>query len=82
MAKAFDKYNRSIRAGDAITYPVRKGSAMWLADGRVTAVNADGSLSVQKADTGRMTTVVNTDTTVLASNSVRAQINSQIRNLA
>lgn len=79
MTKVVDVYNRTIRKGDGITYPVRKGSAMWLADGRVESVNPDGSVTITKSTTGRKTVVKNTSSAVLATNSVRRAINAAIR---
>lgn len=81
MTKATDCYDRSIRVGDGLTYPVRKGSDMWLSDGKVLKINDDGSVQLQKSDTGRITTIKNTHTTILATDSVRRAINSAIKEL-
>jgi hypothetical protein len=80
--KAYDHYDREIRRNDVVTYPVRKGSSMWLDNGKVTAINSDGSLSITKPDTGRKTVIQNTDTTILATRSVRQAVNEQLRELA
>ena len=76
--KAKDHYGRSIRSGDVVTYPVRKGSQMWLATAKVDEVRTDGALSATK-DNGSPVTIFNTQTTVLASDSVRRQTNRKIR---
>lgn len=81
MSRAFDFYGRTIRNGDVITYPVRQGSNMWLDHGKVTAVNTDGSVQIRKPETGRRTTIRNTDNAVLAPKSVRTVVNAQIREL-
>lgn len=79
---AYDFYGRMIRRNDVITYPVRQGSSMWLDHGKVTEINADGSVQVIKPDTGRKTVIFNTDTTILGTKSVRTAVNDELRSLA
>lgn len=78
---AFDHYGRSIGRGDVVTYPTRKGSAMWLSHGKVKSVNSDGSLVVVKPDTGRQTTIRNTDMAIKAPKEFRQAITQEIADL-
>lgn len=80
--RAYDMYNRLLRKGDAVVWPVRKGSSMWMNDGRVTGVNQDGSIQVMKADTGNITRIKNTHMTILGNRPIREAVNDSIRSLA
>lgn len=76
-AKQTDLFGRSIRVGDVISYPVRKGSAMWFNDGKVTDVHSEG-LQVINPASGRKTQIQNTEMAVLAPREYRADINRRL----
>ncbi len=77
-AIAHDHFDRAIRTNDVITYPVRKGSSMWLESAKVNGVADNGGLSITKTN-GRRTVLLNTDMALLAPKAARSEVNAEIR---
>ena len=51
-----DYFNRVFEIGQAIVYPRRQGSNMWLVHGIIIGINGR-ALSVQNTETNRISTV-------------------------
>jgi hypothetical protein len=65
--EAKDFMGKSIKAGDLVCYPVRRGSAMWLKKLKVLAVQDTprGTCVSGTSDTGRRISIYNLDNCVV-----------------
>ena len=62
----FDALERRIHVGDVVTYPVRRGSAMYIRAGRVVGLDLDGVRGIEVDVKGKIVKVTETDRVTIA----------------
>jgi len=62
----FDALDRKIKVGDLVTYPVRRGSVMYVQVGVVTGLDLDGERGLLIAREGKQVKVTETDRVTIA----------------